>query len=278
MKKSVGDILNPDSSDFLWNACAVQGQRRNDHHEWVFLSASLLPLLSSPPNVFFWKSWWYVAHPSGRGDRRATLPPRNLKRKPRPYRIRFICSGLARAGKSARRSHEPVALLLRILTALYASLSRFHCIVGAARAGLFFHQRSFASTCKIWVVQALKLFSTSSTDRESGNILPFALVPEKVWRRAPRANLLLSRGLAPLSSSTPDRSRELPNGGMLHGVRWVRGPVHFLAESNTHAAAATRLWNRLDCFSISLAITLSCLLPTLRVARIRYNWFHRYCR
>ena len=123
------------------------------------------------------------------------------------------------------------------------------------RAGLFFHQRSFASTCKIWVVQALKLFSTSSTDRESGNILPFALVPEKVWRRAPRANLLLSCGLAPLSSSTPDRSRELPNGGVLHGVRWGtwhpcifwRNPTH-----NVSYAAATRLWNRLDCFQFHL--------------------------
>jgi len=231
-----------------------------------------------PPNGFFWKSCWYVAHASGRGDRRATLPPRNLKRNPRPYRIRFICSGLARAGKSARRSHEPVALLLRNTYSTHMHLYLASIASWGRGPGSSSINGLSLRLAKIWVVQALKLFSTSSTDRESGNILPFALVPEKVWRRAPRANLLLSRGLAPLSSSTPDRSRELPNGGMLHGVRWVRGPVHFLAESNTHAAAATRLWNRLDCFSISLAITLSCLLPTLRVARIRYNWFHRYCR
>ena len=249
-----------------------------------FLSASLLLLLSSLPTLFFfWKSWWYVAHASDKGDRRATLPPRNLEQKSRPYRFRFICAGLARAGKSARRSHEPVALLLRILKLQYASPSRFHCIVGAGRALL-------PSTVFRFDLQNLgrsgieALFQrTSSTDRESGNIFAFCPCTRKgVETRAPR-DLLPSRW----SGSAPQLQLPIGVGNYrmevcCTGVRWVRAPPCIFWRNPTHnvmyAAAATRSWNRLDCLSISLAITLSFLLPTLRVARIRYNWFHRYCR
>lgn len=76
-------------------------------------------------------------------------------------------------------------------------------IASWGRAGLFFHQRSFASTCKIWVVQALKLFFSAQAAQieNPGIFLPFALVPEKVWRRAPRATCFRPVGLAPLPSS-----------------------------------------------------------------------------
>jgi len=231
-EKSVGDILNADSSDVLWNACAVQGQRRNDYHEWVLSFGVPTPAPFLPPNGFFWKSCWYVAHASGRGDRRATLPPRNLKRKSRPYRIRFICAGLARAGKSARRSHEPVALLLRkILTVMHLHLASIAS--WGRRAGLF-HQRSFASTCKIWVVQALKLFSTSSTDRESGNILPFCPCTRKgVETRAPRelasCPVVWLRSPAPLPIGVGNYRMEVcctGSVGYVHPCIFWRNPTH----------------------------------------------------
>ena len=125
--------------------------------------------------------------------------------------------------------------------------------------------------------------ASAQNESGSGNILPLALYQIR-GRHARPATCFLSRGLAPLSlSPLSDPSRDLPNGGMLHGVRWV-GYVHPVGclglvlysifwRNPTH----TQHYSVMDRTVQLSFFNFSChhpeLLPTLRVSRIRYKFF-----